>query len=150
MPVSIAIVLDVFSGKHSKVGTEYPEANPRVCVKKTASRTNPATPPLPLAIIAELFATTPPQIKLTSNTLANGVNRDIHRHNFGNCSFMITPIITGANTTFAVARHSDLPLTEMVLPTISLVRRGVTAEANIVEHVVRRTLSALSGTNTRF
>jgi hypothetical protein len=93
--------------------------------------------------MAALLATTPPQIKLTNTTLAKGVNLEIHRHNFGIFSFNITPMVTGAKTTLAVARQRDLPLTEMVLPTIHFVNRGVTTDAKTVLQAVRRTLSAL-------
>ena len=152
MPVSIDIVLLVFSENLSRLGTEYPAANPMECVNRTDRRTNTgngiapanvAPPAAPPNIMAELFATTPPQIKLTSNTLANGVNRETHRDTFGSFSFTTTPINTGASTTFAVAMHNDLPDTEIVLPTINLVNNGVITEAKTVLHAVRRTLRAL-------
>jgi hypothetical protein len=95
------------------------------------------------AIAAAFSATTPPHIRLTNNTLAKGVNLEIHRHNLGSFSFHTTPMVTGARTTLAVARQRDLPLTETVLPTMNFVSRGVTTDAKTVLQAVRRTLRAL-------
>ena len=91
-----------------------------------------------------LLATTPPHIKLTRTTLANGVKRLTHRQTFGVVSFISTPSATGASTTLAQATHSDIPLTGTALPTINFVSSGVTAEARMVLAAVSKTLSATS------
>lgn len=110
-----------------------------------AGRDNPTPADTELPIhMAELFATTPPHIKLTNTTLAKGVPLETHLHNFGMYSFSTTPNATGANTTFAQAAHNATPLTGTALPTINFVNNGVTTAANTVLHVVRRTLNATS------
>mmetsp|Transcript_7805 Transcript_7805/g.15580 ORF Transcript_7805/g.15580 Transcript_7805/m.15580 type:complete len:256 (-) Transcript_7805:156-923(-) len=160
IPVSIEMVRAVRSVKPKNFfGTRYPKANPRVCVSSTESKMsfgtdmamaperNPdvdAIAPPPPKNIPALFATTPPQIKLTKTTLAKGVHLETHLQNLGIFSFNTTPKATGPKTTFVVATHNALPLTGMALPTIVLVKRGVTAEAKMVLHAVKRTLSATS------
>mmetsp|Transcript_22947 Transcript_22947/g.48395 ORF Transcript_22947/g.48395 Transcript_22947/m.48395 type:complete len:155 (+) Transcript_22947:363-827(+) len=104
----------------------------------------PAAAAEPPIHMAELLATTPPHIKLTNTTLANGVHLETHLHNFGTYSFSITPKATGANTTFVQATHNAIPLTGTVLPTIHLVNNGVTTDANTVLHAVNSTLNATS------
>jgi len=54
------------------------------------------------------------------------------------------PSETGRRTTLVVAVHKDIPLILKVLPIMSLTRRGVTADARIVEQAVRRTERATS------
>ncbi len=122
----------------------------------------------PIHIMAELFATTPPHIRDTNNTLAKGVHLETwsihvldysfdivrarnetnasltHLHRLGTYSFSITPNATGASTTLAHATHRAMPLTGTAFPTISFVSSGVTALANTVLHAVSRTLSATS------
>lgn len=104
---------------------------------------SPADAALPVHMAA-LFATTPPHIKLTNTTLANGVHLETHLHNFGMYSFKVTPNATGAKTTFAQATHKAIPLTGTALPTINFVNNGVTTDANTVLHEVRSTLNATS------
>mmetsp|Transcript_5058 Transcript_5058/g.7316 ORF Transcript_5058/g.7316 Transcript_5058/m.7316 type:complete len:148 (-) Transcript_5058:466-909(-) len=90
-----------------------------------------------------LLVMTPPQMIATRRTEANGVKREIDFEILGNLVLMSIPKRTGPRTTFAVARHSAIPLTIIsVPPTKYLTRRGVAADAKIVEKVVRSTLNA--------
>ena len=150
IPVSIDMVRDVRSVNPKTLGTMYPAANPIMCVRRTESRIRvgmvmtPSVAAAPPIHIPELFATTPPQIKLTNTTLAKGVHLETHRHTPGIYSFNVTPKATGTKTTLAVAAHNAFPLTGTALPTIHFVNSGVTADARIVLQAVRRTLNATS------
>eukprot|EP00585_Thalassiosira_rotula_P023296 CAMPEP_0196224638 /NCGR_PEP_ID=MMETSP0912-20130531/49188_1 /TAXON_ID=49265 /ORGANISM="Thalassiosira rotula, Strain GSO102" /LENGTH=210 /DNA_ID=CAMNT_0041504031 /DNA_START=136 /DNA_END=766 /DNA_ORIENTATION=- len=112
IPVSMEIVRAVRSGNlNTCLGTKYPAAKPSEWVTMTVRRmragrdNTPGTTGLPIHMEA-LFATTPPHIKLTNTTLANGVHLETHLHNLGKYSFSITPPATGAKTTFAHAAHN--------------------------------------------
>jgi len=73
-----------------------------------------------------------------------GVLTEIRLAKFGAFELTIIPNSTGNKTTLAVVVHSVHPDIAIVLPTSSLSNRGVTIEANIVEHEVRITLRATS------
>lgn len=110
-----------------------------------------------------VWATTPPQIKLTSRTEQNGVKRLTASAILGVFALRNMPQKTGSKTTLAVAAHSAIPeidteeavvvVVAIVLPTNSLTSSGVMTTAASVEHVVKitdRATSAPAIKDTRF
>mmetsp|Transcript_18212 Transcript_18212/g.39704 ORF Transcript_18212/g.39704 Transcript_18212/m.39704 type:complete len:163 (+) Transcript_18212:1670-2158(+) len=93
---------------------------------------------------AAFSATTPPQIRATNMTLANGVKREMRVANLGARALTSIPKRTGNKTTRAVAVHKVHPEMAIVLPTSSFTKIGVATEARIVEHDVSNTERATS------
>ena len=144
IPVSIEIVRLVISENRSpKRGTIYPNRNPRQWSDRTEPTINGIND-VDCMNMAEFWETTPPQIKLTKMTEANGVKRDTRLARFGNLALTNIPNMTGNRTTRAVASHRAQPETSMVLPTKNLTNKGVIIDAKIVEQDVRRTERATS------
>jgi len=82
MPVSIDIVRPVFSEKLKSFGMVYPTRKPTECSSRTLVKMLLRVCEV-MAAMFEFCATTPPHMRDTSKTLANGVNLDIALHNAG-------------------------------------------------------------------
>ncbi len=144
IPVSIEIVRLVISEKRRPhFGTMYPTKKPmqwRDTTDNTIGRINDDD----CKNMAAFWETTPPQIKLTNKTDANGVKRDTRLARVGAFALTTIPNMTGKRTTRAVASQRAHPETSMVLPTKSFTNKGVTIDARMVEHDVKRTERATS------
>ena len=121
---------------------KYPPANPILCNTNTDNNIIgknvdadifPKILELEDAIlddnICTFCATTPPHIKLTNKTDANGVNRPMVSANLGYLPRNIIPVITGANTTLAVAIHNADPDTCIGAAVVAVVAVVATDDA---------------------